>query len=233
MDPRRCCVLVPIGGYLEPECARGLSELERRGYTVRTITGYAAIDQGRSQMATDALLDGFDGLMWIDSDIGFDPDSVDMLRHHDLPIVCAIYAKKGVRELACHMLPGTKRILFGEGGGLMEIKYAATGFLFTHRTVYETMIEHEQLPICNKQFGRVTVPYFLPLIQQDGENHWYLGEDYAFCERARRSGFDIMADTRIRLNHIGRKAYSWEDAGSELHRYATYNFQLQPEPDPA
>ncbi len=227
LDPSRCVVLVPVGGYLEPGCARGLGELERRGYTVRTVSGYAAIDQGRSQMATDALLDGFDALMWIDSDVGFDADSVDRLREHDLPVVCGIYPKKGVRELACHLLPGTKNILFGQGGGLIEIKYAATGFLYTQRTVYETMIEHEKLPICNKQFGRITVPYFLPMIKPDGENHWYLGEDYAFCERAYRSGFRIMADTSIRLTHIGRRDYSWEDAGTDFPRYATYNFMLQ------
>ena len=227
MDPSRCVVLVPIGGYIEPDCARGLAELERRGYTVRSVEGYAAIDQGRSQMATDALLDDFDGLMWIDSDIGFDADSVDLLREHDLPVVCGIYPKKGVRALACHVLPDTERILFGKGGGLTEIKYAATGFLFTQRTVYETMAEHEQLPVCNKQFGRVTVPYFLPMITEDGENHWYLGEDYAFCERARRSGFRIMADSRIRLVHVGRRGYSWEDAGSDFPRYATYNFGLR------
>jgi hypothetical protein len=224
MDPSRCVVLVPVGGYLEPECARGLAQLEARGYTVRTARGYAAIDQGRSQMATDALLDGFDALMWIDSDVAFDADSVDQLRESDEPIVCGIYPKKGMRELACHLLPDTKRVLFGQGGGLMEILYAATGFLFTQRTVYETIAEHEQLPVCNKQFGRITVPYFLPMIMPVGENNWYLGEDYAFCERARRSGFQIMADTRIRLNHIGRHGYSWEEAGSDQPRYATYNF---------
>ncbi|WP_196814534.1 hypothetical protein [Nocardia sp. BMG111209] len=226
MDPRRCVVLVPCSGYLEPECGRGLNELERRGYTVRVVTGYAAIDQARSQMATDALQDGFESIMWIDSDIGFDADAVDLLLAHDLPLVCGIYVKKGVRELACHLKPGTENVLFGEGGGLLEIKYAATGFLFTHRGVYEAIRMHEGLPWCNKQFGRVTVPYFLPMLLPEGNNHWYLGEDYAFCERARRSGFQILADSRIRLNHIGRKGYSWEDAGSDQPRYASYNFRL-------
>jgi GT2 family glycosyltransferase len=36
---------------------------------------------------------------------------------------------------------------------------------------------------------------------------WYLAEDYAFCERARQCGFKIMADTTIRLWHIGEYAY--------------------------
>ncbi|WP_405179616.1 hypothetical protein OG225_38545 [Nocardia sp. NBC_01377] len=227
LDASRCVVLVPTTGDLGLEFSRTLSELEKRGYTVRCVAGYAAIDQGRSQIATDALRDGFDALMWIDSDIGFDPDSVDRLREHDLPLVCGIYPKKGLRELACHLLPGTEHVLFGAGGGLMNIKYAAAGFLYTHRTVYETMSEHEKLPVCNEHFGRATVPYFLPMIVSDGENPWYLGEDYAFCERARRSGFEIVADTGFRLGHIGRYTYSWEDAGSDFPRYADYKFTVE------
>jgi PAS domain-containing protein len=35
-----------------------IRELERRGYTVWRVGGFAAIDQGRSQMATDALRAG-------------------------------------------------------------------------------------------------------------------------------------------------------------------------------
>ena len=77
-------VLVPFVGSIVPECEAGLRELERRGYPVRRVGGYAAIDQGRSQMATDALADGFDETFWVDADIGFHPDDVAKLRRHDL-----------------------------------------------------------------------------------------------------------------------------------------------------
>jgi hypothetical protein len=227
MDPSRCVVLTPIGGYLEPECARGLAQLEARGYHVRALPRYAAIDQGRSQMATDALLDDYEALMWIDSNIGFEADAVDMLREHDLPVVCGIYPHQGKRELACNLLPGTPRIVFGDGGGLVEIRYAAMGFCFTQRTVYEQMIEHEALPVCNKQFDHITVPYFLPLLlPQEDDNYWYMSPEYSFCERARRSGFSIMADTRFRLSQIGRRSYYWEEAGTDSPRYATYEFNI-------
>lgn len=55
---------------------------------------------------------------------------------------------------------------------------------------------------------------------------WYLAEDFAFCHRARQCGFTIWADTRIRLGHIGSCQYSWEEAGGETKRYATYNYRL-------
>ena len=54
--------------------------LERRGYVVRRVVGFSAIDQGRNQLATDAMAEGFEETMWIDSDVGFEPEAVDALR---------------------------------------------------------------------------------------------------------------------------------------------------------
>lgn len=227
MDPSRCVVLVPVAHHIESGCEEALRALERRGYRVWRRFGSSAIDQARSQLATDALAEGFDELMWIDSDIGFSPDAVDMLRQHDLPLVSGVYAKKNSRAIACYKLPESESFVFGEGGGLTELHYAATGFLHTRREVYEKIADNEQLPVCNLRFDRPIVPYFLPmLLPEDDGNHWYLGEDFAFCERARRSGFAVYADTRIRLEHFGTYGFTWEDAGSDRQRYATYNYRF-------
>ncbi|NKB16010.1 MAG: hypothetical protein HC774_02385 [Sphingomonadales bacterium] len=40
---------------------------------------------------------------------------------HELPIVSAIYPKKGVRALASHLLPETESVQFGKGGGLLTL----------------------------------------------------------------------------------------------------------------
>ena len=67
------------------------------------------------------IRDGFEETLWIDSDIGFNPDDVERLRSHQLPVVAGIYAKKAKRELACKFLEDTTRIQFGKHGGLMEL----------------------------------------------------------------------------------------------------------------
>jgi hypothetical protein len=64
------------------------------------------------------------------------------------------------------------------------------------------------------------------MLVADGGGHWYLGEDFAFSERARRAGHRIYADTTIRLFHIGRCGYSWEDAGTSASRYARFDFHV-------
>lgn len=229
MDPRRCVILVPFTGFIHQECEQSLKELERRGYPVRRVAGYAAIDQGRNQMATDALLEGFEETLWIDSDVGFHPDDVEKLRSHGLPLVCGIYPQKGKLALACHVLPGTPSMTFGKGGGLYELLYAGTGFLLIRRQVYLAVQHQLQLPMCNERFGHPMIPFFYPLIRPVEDAHWYLAEDYAFCHRARQCGFPVWADTTIRLWHVGNYRYGWEDAGIERQRIGSFtlNFSEQ------
>jgi hypothetical protein len=228
MDPRKCVILVPYTGSIVPQCEQSLKELERRGYTVRRVRGYAAIDQGRNQLATNALKDGFEETMWIDSDVGFFPDAIEKLRKHNLPISCGIYPKKGKRELACHVLPGTPKMTFGEGGGLIEILYAGTGFLHIRREVYRKIQEELKLPMCNERFGETMIPFFHPMLYQRDDGYDYLAEDYSFSQRARDCGFQIMADTTVRLWHVGMYAYGWEDSGREPERFGSFtlNFNM-------
>jgi hypothetical protein len=248
-DPASCVVLVPVATHVEPACEAALVDLATRGYAVRRVYGYAAIDQARNEMTAQALADGYDETLWIDSDISFEPQAVDRLRSHDLPIVCGIYARKRMRALACHTLPGTERLVFGAEGGLTEILYAGAGFLLVRREVYAAMQECLDLPACNHRFGKPIVPYFQPMVVADAvssrsrlpsgnfgasetrscpadRTYWYLPEDYAFCERARQCGYQIMADTKIRLWHHGSYGYTWEDAGKDKPCYETFYFSV-------
>jgi hypothetical protein len=271
--PTKCVILVPANYGIEPECERGLVQLERRGYPVWRVPGFAAIDQCRNQVATDALARGSEELFWIDADIAFEPDAVDRLRGHNLPIVAALYPKKSMRALASRLFSTTKEIVLGAGGGLIEIRYAAGGFLYTRREVYEAIQRHGNLPVCNEQVGKRMVPYFMPMVVEDSQGlgdrdqglagteaawvethatvaaahspthhspthhspthhsptatpHIYLAEDFSFSHRARAAGFKIFADTTIRLGHIGRYAYSWEDAGGSNQRFGTYIYRV-------
>lgn len=220
-------VLVPVANTIEPECEASLSKLRARGMKVRVYRGASAIDQARNTMATDALREGFEKLFWIDADVGFDVEDVDRLFAHDVPFVCGIYPKRGGRALACHVLPGTKELVFGEDGGLVEILYAAGGFCLIDASVYHRIREKLALPTCNAHFGQPVDPYHLPMVKETEGGAWYLAEDYAFCERARQVGFEIWADTRIRLRHIGRYAYQWEDAGSQLNRHPSFRLVIK------
>jgi hypothetical protein len=220
-------ILVPAFQPPAAKCEEGLRELERRGYLVRRVRGFSAIDQGRNEMAAAALRDGFAETMWIDVDIGFEADDVERLRNHALPIVAGLYPQVAARALACHLLPATPRLVFGKQGGLVEIKHAAAGFLLVRREVYETICQRLTLPLCNTRFGRGVWPLFQPLAVLDDGVQRYLTEEFAFCYRARQAGYKILADTSIRLWRFGSYPFSWEDAGGEAERFATFPFHVE------
>jgi hypothetical protein len=177
-------------------------------------------------MASEALADGFDVLVWIDADMRFDAADVDRLRAHGLPFVAAVAAKKGKRELACHVLPGTKELVFGRRGGLVPLRYIGCAFVVTRRALYEKMQAELGLPACNAQFGDVVVPFFIPTVVDDAGGPWYLEGDYAFCERARAVGVDVVADTRVRVLHVGAYAYGWEEASRDVERFDDFTVTL-------
>ena len=256
-SPSSCVVLVPVGNRIEPETERALRELEQRGYPVWRSHGCSAIDFARSRLATQALSQGFEETLWIDSDIVFDPDDVDRLRGwtledvnpleaHDAPdasdppqpsskplVVTAVYAKKGLRELAVQLyVEPNETLQFGEGAPFRKAVYAPGGMLLVRREAYEKVERKTPLPHCttNEPFG--LVPYFMPLIFQEAGNSIYLCEDFAFSRRCRDAGLHIWVDMRMRLYHMGMYPFSWEDAGKPVERYRSYRFVLQPKPDP-
>jgi hypothetical protein len=237
-----CVVLVLALGPLAPKCEEGLRELERRGYLIRRGRGFSAIDQGRNQMASEALHDTFAETMWIDPDIGFSADDVEKLRSHGLPIAAGLYPQPRSTSLACELLPQTEELVFGDAGGLVEIKYAACGFLYVRREAYEAIRDHLRLPLCNTRFGRGSWPFFQPMAVPEIEvrpasdvqaaehriRHRYLTDDFAFCHRARSAGLSILADTGIRLWRHAPYGYGWEDAGRDPERFDTYHYHVGP-----
>jgi hypothetical protein len=64
------------------------------------------------------------------------------------------------------------------------------------------------------------------VLREEPDGHWYLSESFSFCERARQCGYRVWADTTIRLRHLGSYGYSWEDAGADPARHATYRFRV-------
>ena len=215
MDPRRCVVLVPFPTHITLQCQVALEELQRRGYDVWRVGGYAAIDQGRNQMATDALAAGYEETFWIDSDIDFHPDAVDRLRSHNLPIVSGIYRPQG---RAGDRQPDFARhgeIAWASAAGWSRSSTPPPASCSSAARSTRRSRSGYALPTCNEHFGRPMIPFFQPMVHNSRAGPWYLAEDYAFCERARQCGFKIMADTSIRLWHIGEYSYGWEDAGLE------------------
>lgn len=211
-DPQKLIIIVPALDRIVPQVDASLRTLEREGIRVHRAFGQSAIDSARCRLATQALGAGYEEILWIDSDVGFEPADVQRLRDHGLALVGGVYAKKAEQTLTCIHLPGTPAILFEPGSAPVDVLYLPGGFLYTRAEVYRAVQQRCELPTCNRAFETAgLVPYFMPMIVQHQDQPVYLGEDYAFCHRARQAGFRVMADPGIRLTHYGSYGWTLED----------------------
>jgi hypothetical protein len=225
-------VLIPHMNGIDWECEQSLRGLEEAGVHVIRRPGCSAIDEARNILTSDALHEGFEAIMFIDSDMGFDPQDALRLLARPEPVVLGVYAKKAIRALATYFAEGVPEIQFGaDAQGLYPVKYAAAGFLRIRASVLRRMIDELKLPLCNTHWGRGVWPFFMPMIIPHGpDKKHYLSEDWAFSHRLGQIGVTPLADTSIRLWHWGRYAYSWEDAGTTMNRFRSYRLSFDQEP---
>ncbi len=226
-------VMVPHMNGIEWECEQALRQLESAGVRIFRRGGCSAIDVARNELLSEAIHEGAERMLFVDSDIGFDPAEALRLLARPEPVIAGIYAKKSMREMASIFAEGVKEVLFGpDAKGPYPLKYAATGFLRIRVGVLRQMIAELRLPLCNTLWGRGVWPFFQPMIVPHGPDKWhYLAEDWAFSQRLSQIGVTPLADTSIRLWHWGRYSFGWEDAGSTVSRYRSYSYNLAPTPE--
>lgn len=201
MNPHSSVILCPTYRGVEPETRVELEKLQKRGYKVEERYGDSEISSARARMATLAIIQGYEWLYWIDSDIQFRSYDFDRLEAWGGKFSCGPYAIKG-KTGAIAVLGADS-----ESKGLVQVEAAGFGFMKTHRSIYEAMMK--VLPTCQQSpGGQPLIPFFQPRWwkRPDGRNVYY-GEDYSFCLHAAELGFQLMANFDIRLGHIGRYAY--------------------------
>jgi hypothetical protein len=211
-DLSKRIVLVPYYSAIEKECDEGLRGLARAGVTIRPGT-LSAIDLLRSAMLSQALREGFESILFVDADIGFDPrDALKILARPE-PVVAGIYVHNKGRDLAGTFAQGVTRVVFGPAApGLYPLLYAPAGFLRVHATVLHRMIEVLELPECHWGAVKGIYPFFQPVSVPDGRGGMrYLTEDFSFSHRLAQIGVTPMADTTIKLSHYKKYGYSYDD----------------------
>ena len=193
-EPSRCVVLVSYHSHIKACCDRSLKELEKRGYPIRRVAGFAAIDQARNQLVTDALIDGYEETLLISPNIGFRSDDVDRIRTLQLPICCDF-----VRTDQTVFMHQPQNEFSGQPHGLSPIAVASANLLHIRRNVYLRVLQHSGLPICNERFGHPLIPFFRPMHFDNETGSIYLDDIQAFSRRVQDSGYDIFADPTIEI----------------------------------
>jgi hypothetical protein len=143
-------------------------------------------------------------------------DIIQRLLSHNKDIVGGVYAGRAIGmpliiQSDLQPKPGSDdketatRIRKGQSRGLIEQDWVPTGCMLIRRNVFEGI---------RKRF-----PNLAPKTNGRGESWgWFdhdhtSGEDVAFCNRARQSGFKVHLDTELICGHIGRICYGLEHSG--------------------
>jgi hypothetical protein len=204
-----------------------------------TLLGKDSLITRARAMLVASFLDNPDAthLLFVDSDISFEPDQFERLYRQDKDFTAALYPVKEIDWAAQPITHGRGEAAETAGlnyvGALcsgVELKidnqfatavYAGTGFQLIKRQVFERLAAahpelafskiHTTIP-ATKQ-GNHQYAFFDPLIDTDTRE--YLSEDFSFCRRWRALGGEIWLDLRSQITHIG----STDFRGNTAARY--------------
>jgi hypothetical protein len=155
-------------------------------------------------------------MIFIDADIGFEPEAIYRLIDKDVPLALTPYPVKGYGannqlQFIVHFVD--KENIRVDKDGFTEITAGPTGFMMIKREVFEKLAEkYPERKTINKQLVGNKVEtmekgwYTFFETAQDPENG-YLGEDIAFCRLWTNIGGKIYADTQTPLTHFGSHAF--------------------------
>ena len=194
MSDKKILIAVPCMNQVPAEFAYSLGQLQKIGQCAVLFKIGTLIYVARDELAKAALACGADMIFWLDSDMTFDPDVLQkMLKTYeerdDIDILSGLYFRR------------------------VE-PYSPT--IFEHLDVKDDVVEWkdfrhvpgEPFEVQGCGFGCVLMrtDIFVEVQEKFGAMFTPLkgvGEDLAFCWRARQLGNRIWCDPRILLGHVG------------------------------
>lgn len=183
---------------------------------VHMQSGMALVTQARNNCVAYFLNSDCTHFLFIDADIGFEPEAIYRLIERDVPLCLTPYPVKGYGkdhqlQFIVHF-PDKDNVRIDKDG-FTEITAGPTGFMMIKREVFEKLAEkYPERKTVNKQLVGNKVEtmekgwYTFFETAQDPENG-YLGEDIAFCRLWTNIGGKIYADTQTPLTHFGSHAF--------------------------
>lgn len=154
------------------------------------LQGATLVYIGRDKLAKKAIDQGFTHVLWLDSDMVFKPTLLEDLQFSGKPFVSGLAVGRRPPHFSCvfkEVLPKVERWTFEEFPS-SPFQIAACGFACV-------LIETRILEKVWTTHGTC----FFPTRE--------LGEDVAFCYKAKQLGFEIWAEPTAQLGHIGQMTF--------------------------
>jgi hypothetical protein len=174
-----------------------------------SICGCSVVSRARNLLVKDMIDSDATDLLFIDSDINFEPDDIFRLMAWGADpkkgIVAGVPRTRSENKVYIADLDYDENgELTMNGMGLVRGKRVATAFMLIRREVFEQMMAaHPEWVYKDQRSDRMIPCLFDFKLTEEG----YIGEDFLFCDRARELGFEVWIDPTIKLGHMGVQEY--------------------------
>lgn len=188
-------IAIPCMDQVPALFAQSLATLQKTEECLIAMQMGSLIYASRNELGKTAIRQEADYVLWLDSDMQFDSDTlVKMLKtmkEKDLDILTGLYFRR------TH--PYTP-VLFDK----LEVKPSGA----CSWSEFETLPEDELFKVGGCGFGCVLmgVDVLISVQKEFGTMFTPMGntgEDLAFCWRARKCGYDIWCDPNLEVGHVG------------------------------
>lgn len=186
-----------------------IESLTNEGFNINLHfeVGCCYLPEARNNCVAKFLESRANYLCFIDSDLGFNPNSILKMVKFDKDIICGAYPfKTGVEGFPIKVLTNNDLTpCVEEATGLIKIEGGPTGLMIIKKEVFQTLINKNPEWKTNRKTekGNNIYAIFDTGMLFENDRNWY-GEDYLFCYRAINAGYNIFCYPDINFLHIGR-----------------------------
>ena len=183
-------IAIPCMDMVNTQFAQSLATLNKTGECGISFVMGSLIYDSRNKLAQQALQCDADYIMWFDSDMCFQPNTLLRLLKDDKDIVSGLYFRRAMpyTPVAFSKIEINEdcRADFedykGELSGIHQVGGVGFGCV---------LMKTEVIKDCLERFGTCFSPIY------------GYGEDLAFCWRAQELGYEIWLDADVKCGHCG------------------------------
>jgi hypothetical protein len=192
---------------------QGIGLLGGAGYQVDYAQhlGSAFIGEARNALVEQFMCSQCMDLIFVDADVGFQPDALVKLMSHDVQVVGGVYPFKSddVGYPVTVRTNGRLQAAFDTRTGLIVATMVPAGLLRINRTVFNTLQADPNVKHI-RNIDDLTYQsewkYFQTGFLFEGNRFW--GEDTFFCRICRDNNIPVWLEPNLNMTHTGKKTWS-------------------------
>lgn len=186
-------IVIPCMDSVPTQFCQSLAMLKKEGECAIAFQMSSLIYMARNELAMKAIKMGADYILWLDSDMVFEPDLMTRLF-------------KTLEEKSADFVSG---LYFKRFPPYEPVAYSTFDIVDDEiKAEKMTDVPKEITSVGGVGFGCVLMSTAMAMAVFDEYNTMFapignVGEDIAFCYRAKTLGYEILLDPSIRCGHVG------------------------------